>query len=88
MPRFVYVQQYGGFWKLTQAEWQEVCRSGAAGNGYTLNPDRQLLRRPSFIMRNENSRGYWIATNAHDFYQPLDWTPEDFADHLKDTDNA
>lgn len=80
----VYIGQFDVFWKLTEREWFDVCSAGASGRGYDLSQYRRLKRRPRFIVRNEDRRGYWSKRQDVRYVEPLDWYPEDFTENLAD----
>jgi hypothetical protein len=82
-PR-IYVGQYGGWWRLTSAEWWVVVADGLAG-GYVLPDSALLSRRPPTVgltvipNRYGGTDGIYHARNPQDrLYFPLDWTPEDW----------
>jgi len=81
--RAIYVGHFGIIWKLTQEQWLAVCRSGAAGSGYDLRSCRRLRSRPNFLHPDGEVRGsYWCSRHDVSYFEPLDWYPEDFAEHL------
>lgn len=83
----IYVEQYGAWWKLTQAEWQALCESGARGEGHLLPPDRELRHRPrrvGSINYGGNRPSYFARKNDVLVYQPLDWEPENYQAALKE----
>lgn len=80
----IYVQQFGGFWRLSEAEWRGVLASGIAGEGHVL-PERGMLRsRPRGIHRDADGPGYWTSRNDILFHQPLDWEPDDYREALEE----
>jgi hypothetical protein len=86
--RYVYVGQFGAFWKLTPKQWEDVCRSGATGEGYTLEDYRCLKTRPRWLCREretERADRYFSSRNDRTYYEPLDWFPEDFETVLNET---
>lgn len=83
---FVYVSQFGGFWRLNDKQWREVLEAGATGDGYDLDAirARRLRQQPSWARRNEDDRMFWSTRSDIRFFQPLDWEPEEFAAQLKE----
>jgi len=83
----IYVTQYGAWWKLTPAQWRDVCTTGAAGEGYVLPNSAQLRWRPGAcigIERWDKRDSYWVREpSKHQLFEPLDWEPHEFKEHLK-----
>lgn len=81
----VYVEQYGGVWKITLDEWKAICRAGLTGEGYVLPPCRQLTRRPAWVRRSTDSPRvhYWSADPNKKLVHPLDWSVEAYREELK-----
>jgi len=81
----VYVGQFGAVWKLRREQWLAICEAGAKGRGYDLTPFRRLKRPPRWLVRDEECRGsFWSPRSDVAYVEPLDWEPDDFADHLRD----
>lgn len=80
----VYVENFGGFWKLSLEEWKAICQQGAAGEGYQLDPCKQLRNRPRWVRRSAdtNHAHYWSADPDKKFVRPLDWSREEFQKEL------
>lgn len=81
--RYVYVEQFGGWWRLTTDEWRAVLEKGSASQGYDLSQYRELAGRPSCIRTGMTASDLWIDHPRHLFYQPLDWQPEQHEDALR-----
>lgn len=84
--RYIYVGNYGYCWKLTEAEWREVCASAIRGDGYDLSPYRELTHPPRWTYKDENGRRYSMR-NDRTYYEPLDWEAEQFADSMRKLDD-
>lgn len=85
----VYAEQFGAWWKLTVAQWRELCKSGIANNGHELPESAMLKNRPSFIhaVRNESGRAsYWTTRNDILVCSPLDWESEAYQQSLDELD--
>jgi hypothetical protein len=89
MVRVIYVEQYGGWWKLSPDQWRELCERGAAGNGHML-PDKASLRRRSPLVGETNyndgmgKKTYYPLRTYVLVYSPLDWESEDYQDALQE----
>jgi hypothetical protein len=82
--RYVYIGNFGYCWRLTVEAWRAICEAGVAGEGYDLSPYRQLRRFPSWLERGEDSDQRYNTRNDRLYYEPLDWSAEDFAGALSD----
>ncbi len=81
---FVYVGQFDYFWKLTEAQWREVIASGLSGEGYTLEPYRELKTRPRFLWRDRETGRCSRMVNDKLYYEPLDWDQQNFQHALEE----
>lgn len=80
---YIYVANMGGFWRLTLAQWIiGVLTPGAAGEGYDLTPYQQIAK-PRWIRKSDTGRFYTMRGDVR-FYEPLDWTPEQFREQLEE----
>lgn len=82
--RYVYIGNFGYCWRLTVEEWRAICEAGAEGYGYDLSPFKALRRFPSWLERGEDSDQRYNTRNDRLYYEPLDWTAEDFGSALKE----
>lgn len=83
----IYVTQYGGWWKLNATQWRDVCTTGAAGEGYVLPDSARLSRRPGatigeYRYDHRASSFYSKEPSRNQLYEPLDWEPYEFKEHL------
>ena len=84
MSGAIYVGQFGYVWKLRTEQWIEICKAGIDGWTYDLTPFRRLRRAPKWLLRDEECHGCFSPTRNDVVYvEPLDWEPEDFAEHLE-----
>jgi len=80
----IYVGQFGTVWKLRREEWLAICKAAADGWGYDLSPFRALKRPPRWLVRDEEWLDcFWSPRDDVVYVEPLDWEPEDFAEHLE-----
>ncbi|USN14650.1 hypothetical protein DOMOVOI_01760 [Brevundimonas phage vB_BpoS-Domovoi] len=81
--RFVYVCQFGAFWRLSDAQWKHVLELGARGEGFDFDEvGRRLKQKPAWVRKNEHNSRYWSVRGDIRFFQPLDWTDADFQEQL------
>src|SRR6185312_3017241 len=93
-PKFIYVENYGGFWKLKYDEWIAICLAAQRANfeGYKLPHNRALKRCPSIIQKVEWEDSMKIEHISfeinwpHILVSPLDWEPEAFKEWLLNND--
>ena len=80
----VYIEQFGGYWKLSDEQWIALLVEGAAGHGHMLPEAQQLAGRPKFIRsdRYGDDRSSLYCIDDHRFHQPLDWDETTYADQL------
>lgn len=88
IPKYIYVCNLEGFWRLTDLEWIALCRAQLAdpAPGYDLSPYRRLKRPPKGFRKNrdrtsllENSyRPPLHLQIAAAYVEPLDWEPDAF----------
>jgi len=89
VPKYMYVCNYGTFWRLTGAEWVALCQNAVTQQaGYDLSPYRRLARPPRGFLKNrerelstQNDYNYSAPPHialADAYVEPLDWEPEDF----------
>lgn len=90
MKNLIYVEQYGGWWKLTAKEWRTICEGGARGEGHML-PGKCLKKRPGKVVGatdyDDDGGGrpsYYARRDGILIYSPLDWEPEDYEMALQD----
>jgi hypothetical protein len=78
---YVYIGQFGAFWKIPKTEWIKICKEAVINSfGFTL-PDRyELKTKPSFIRKNKYGKGFWAS--GVEYLEPLDWTADDFKNYL------
>lgn len=93
MPRAIYVQQYGAYWRLTVEEWVQLLRDIIADGGYQLSNGHaglghRLAGRPRhvFKLRYSDERKAISIDSRKPLYSVLDWTPENATDALKEVD--
>jgi hypothetical protein len=91
MIRYVYVEQFGGWWRFAYPDWIAMVRHCMADEcGYDLDREtggRRLRGRPSTIGSDryqDGGRAYFAKTNDVLVKQPLDWGFEEFAEELRD----
>jgi len=77
--RRVYVYLYGIYYSLSPTQWAALCAAAVAGDWY-LPRGSELKRKPAAVVVDENGRPCSYST-AHPVYQPLDWSPEEWAYH-------
>lgn len=78
---------YGGrFWKLSTEQWESLCRAGRGGATLDLKQYRPLRARPPWLLPHPDQRSFYRAANARDrlYFEPQDWTPEDFEEALEE----
>jgi len=88
--RYVYVTQYGAWWRLTAAQWRtivlEALCPGPGYDGYSL-PGTALKRRPRGLLavRYASEDGwewnYFPRRACDSLVEPLDWEREDFREY-------
>lgn len=91
--RYVYVTQYGYWWRLTAAQWRaivlEAVCPGPGYDGYSL-PGTALKRRPRGLLavRSSSEDGprwhYFPRRACDDLVAPLDWDREEFCEYAAD----
>ena len=85
LTKFVYVVQYGYFWKLTLQEFKDVLTIGEEGK-YCLPAKRQLMNMPKGAYKyvtSDGHRGFGSrGTPRIWLYNILDWTAEDCGEAL------
>jgi hypothetical protein len=86
--RYVYVGNMGGFWRLTMKEWRALCEAALEPDwpGYDLEDYRALRSKPSWARKSDTQAGYWVLSNDVHYVEPIDWSPEEFADELQRLD--
>lgn len=93
MPK-VYIGQFGAFWRLTLDEWKALCRAAQEPDwtGYNLAAYRELRTKPKWLRKSDSQPGYWPIRNdlvyggTDRYVEPIDWSPEEFADELQRLD--
>lgn len=76
----VYVQVYDYFWSMTPAHFVQFCEFGMA-EGYADANDfgKQLKNVPDCFHRSDRGGSqFFLTTNDHLHYTPLDWSKDDF----------
>lgn len=94
VPRWVYVYNMGGFWRLTGAEWIALCQGKLANpdKAYEL-PDHRLLKRkprdfrrhddgPEGVHTNQYCPPPWLRHNDS-YVEPYDWEADAFSEWLE-----
>ena len=91
--RYVYVRQYGSWWRLTAAQWRaivlEALCPGPDYDGYSL-PGTVLKRRPRGLCAvrlasEDGPRWLYHPRRACDsLVEPLDWGGEEFRYYAED----
>jgi hypothetical protein len=86
MQHFIYVGQYGAFWRLPLKDWVRICRRALHGAGYEL-PERYRLSRmpPGFLKSDQDHSAHHAAYCPRPgvlYVEPLDWEPHDFQNWL------
>lgn len=84
----IYVTQYGAWWRLNEAQWRDICTTGANGEGYVLPDSARLTRRPGatigrYRYDHRADSYYSKEPSRNQLYEPLDWEPYEFKEHLK-----
>jgi hypothetical protein len=86
--KIIYVQQFDYFWKLTEAQWREICALGISGEGYNLPSSGALKKRPGkvigAVIYDDGRKSYFTRTNDVLLYEPLDWEQHEYTDALND----
>jgi hypothetical protein len=86
--RFVYVEQFGGWWRFAYPDWVALVRRCVAGLPYDLDNEPgsvALKRRPRCIGKARDKRlGFYAVTNDVWLRRPLKWTEADWADELEE----
>jgi hypothetical protein len=88
MPKYVYVGQFGFCWRLTVEQWRALCEAGARGEGYNLEPYRELKRFPRGIWLDRETGRRSSTRNDILYYEPLDWEPDWFQSALEDLESS
>ena len=93
--RYVYVRQYGSWWRLTGAQWRAIALEalcpGPGYDGYSL-PGTVLKRRPRGLLavrspsadEDEPGWNYFPRRACDSFVEPLDWDRDDFRECAED----
>jgi len=90
MIRYVYIEQYGYYYRLSRDEFRQLCEGIISGEGYELAG--RHTEGLGVWLRNMPKSCYkqrWMqAASSKDperpIYHPLDWTPENARDYLTD----
>jgi hypothetical protein len=76
-----YIQQFGCFWRVTEAQFLRFIREGEGG--YDLGQfGKQLRRRPSDIKVCDDGERCWYEAvrSGVTIIGPLDWKEQEWAD--------
>ncbi len=80
-----YIEQYDGFWSLTEAEYEALLRQGIETGGHCLEGLRELRRAPKGIYRDrDGDRNGWWSDGTVTLVQPLDWDKISYYDALRE----
>lgn len=80
---YVYIHQFGGFWRMTLAQWLAFCERMVRDDlpEYDLDKEATALRgQPKCIRKGES---YWRVTHGIYVNMPCDWQAGDWEDAVK-----
>jgi hypothetical protein len=88
--RIVYVENFDGFWALTEEQWRTLVRTYLkTGEPYSLDDYAPMLKnRPRCIFKWRDEAGssgnpYEMVHPVHWLKSPLDWGDEEFRDEAE-----
>jgi hypothetical protein len=84
MIRYVYIEHYGYYWRLSLNEFRQLCEGIISGEGYDLGGNVKPSAGLGVWLRNIPRCCYkqrWMksassADPERPLFHPLDWTPE------------